>query len=708
MSVTDTADFRALAERVQRLEREHAARQGDQRAPSSPRPGVSPEALAEVEAKLERKLQPDYAAFLRVFDGWPLFAWGTSLFGTEDLLSADFTDASESLAEDDDRPQEVDAGLIIGASQNDASLVILLESGEVVEWLYEESQRHGSLAAYIESRATTLEQIAESAAKVRRATEAQWSPAFRAAADAALEAELRVVMRESQREAPERALAPPAGDLPAQVTPDTLLLRAKDGDLLAEVGLGLVVYLGAAPTKEEVLATFRAFRKHFPARGRYAWKLASSHAYGVEYTGDLDAEPFAAALVVDDAGHFGLRVQIDETTSPSGRKHSWFLNVRGVPADDNGPRASFVELFAPPHASADALAAFARDVLELLPVRSGHGGYFAHTWRTRDAVPDPNRAVFAWCRRFLAVDVLTVDGWLSSAVRRLRGAGWLTLLGTPFARVLDDATLLAFDDASITRHDGKYGVLFTAGALTLGDQARGEFPRASASVAHATAPLALGQYARRGSFSVGGVQFSTFASEVPAFADHAATGAHLRRFTHPAAFLGSTARERAVALLERLAAATSDGTAQSEWAAAEKSGEDHFRTLLRLLYNAAVRASGSPLAAEALELVVRYPDDAPASAYYALLHAYISTKQYDSGLAIMSEAMHAAKQHVATYHNAACIYALAGYPERALECMKLAKAGGYQAFASMKDDSDLASIAGRDEFKALFSAVAAS
>lgn len=261
-------DYAAILEAVLAAEVEEAARQGDE-VDSVPRPGADAGAIARAEQARERTFAPSYRAFLEVCDGWEHFAWGVSLFGTSELVGEDYDDALETLEYDEELTEELEAALIIGRNENDATLILLCDDGAVVEHLYGEEERWPDLGAYLRSRIDTLAEMRGYALQAIGRTEREWDPAFRAADDAALVAELRARLAEPRAdlEAPNPAAFVDADADPA-VTPAELVLCDEQGDVSASVDLGLVLYLGAAPTRDETLACVRAFRARFPCRGR--------------------------------------------------------------------------------------------------------------------------------------------------------------------------------------------------------------------------------------------------------------------------------------------------------------------------------------------------------------------------------------------------------------------------------------------------------
>lgn len=317
-----------------------------------------------------------------------------------------------------------------------------------------------------------------------------------------------------------------------------------------------------------------------------------------------------------------------------------------------------------------------------------------------DAKPDPYEAVLAWCRRFLALEVGYLDGWLTAARRRHRGAGWLTVLGTPFVRALGKPRLSKLSK-TIHRYDGKNGIVLRAGATPpLGDVARAEFPEAIAEVARMLEPVTITDYGKQGALLISGEWFATSTNELPgAFADHHATHAHLRRFVDPMALVGPTPREKAIELADRLFAKKKK--TPRDWTKTKTNGS--FGDVLQALYNSSVTLeTTTPLAVEALEFAARYPDSAPAEVYCNLLYAYLHTNDMAKGMALLPIALRTAKDDVHTYHNAACILVRAKKFDEALDCVKRAKAGGYEHFAKMQFDEDLAPLARKKAFQDLF------
>ncbi len=709
--------YRAIVEETLRLETDEAKRTRELAVKSQPGKPATPDAIARAEKKRKQTFPTAYRTFLQTFDGWKHFSWQDQLHSTKELAGSAYDDATEVFEDCNPLPEELAEALVIGSSDG-ARRFLLLESGEVVEWLYDEKGRYEDFASFLERRKAILLGRASRANEAKAAIEKEWEPKARAKEDAELGKEISSELRSWKDVPPPKALRAEAKP-PKAVKPSDLVCR-RGKTIVAEVGLGLTLYLGAAPTKDEVIATYRAFRKRFPVKASMEWAPAEAVTFSMKKATSADGESFIDALAVTDEGHFGLRASLVPTAKKSSdSKNTYFINIRAVPAasrseaegtgeKDNATdastvrRAAFVEVFVPAYEDPEALEALCKDLVELLPVRSGIGGFTAQIWDD-EVTPDPWDTVFTWCRRFFALDPAYLDGWLVAARRRLRGASWLTVIGTPFADVL--ASRLKDLPSSITKTSGGRGLVLRAGAKpSLGDVARGEYPTEVALVAHAIEPLLLSRFSKGGFVSLGGGLYaSTFAEELPGgFAGHKATLLYLHRFRDPELFArGPTVLEEAEALLEKLAAATKASKHLKEWQKKKRAGEATMSDLtyaIQMTAHPVVTAMPPPKAAElgiqALEVAARYPDDSNAWVYNSLLYSYLNRpERFAAGLALVPEVLRKAKSDPFLYHNVACIYSLTGRIDDALEVTKLAKEAGYDQFDSMENDDQLAAVA---------------
>lgn len=712
-------DYQAIIDDVLAKEREEAER-NDEESDSNPHPPATDEAIASAEQKLERTFPDAYKEFLKTANGWEYFSWGISLFGTDDLIGDAMEQAEETLSYSEDLTDEAKAALPIGVDENNATVILLRDDGSVLRHLYEVEERWPDIAAYLRSRITTIEKMQDWASDAIDRVEQEWNDDFRAQDNAELVADLRETFV---------AHAPKTLDVSAHVTdattpkPEDLVVRDED-EIVAAVDLGFVLFLGFSPTDEETTATYRAFREVFgdaePFKTPFQWMLASSMSFFAETEDDPDAEPWD--LAIDDQGFYGLRVVMGESDVEE-KQNSYILNIRGIPPEeiyededdddleDEEPtykrRASFVELLVPPTEDPAKVRTLCEKLVDILPVRSGWGGYFARV-RDDDVEPDPWDTVFTWCRRYMNLSPCYVDGWLGGALNRVPGCGWITVLGKP----VTDAVQIDPPEG-VSTHEGTFGTVYTAGELTLGDVHAGDFPHAISALAQQLESVSSTSWIKHGFIGAGGgLYFSTLSTQLPGdFADHHATEGFMRRYVNPEGLLGPTPAEEAFALIERI---TSNLSAEQLEEYKKVTDEvDGFRDVLRAVYNAAYFASlddasdeSKALGTQALELAARYPDWAMAQVYNNLLVAYDRADRLDDAMALMEVALRTAEENSNSYtfHSAACLLVKAGRLDEAMRCVQRAVHHEYPLLDKLIVDDDLAALRDWEEWKALFSA----
>lgn len=700
----------ALVAEILALEQVFATRDGDtDELASRPGPGAREEDLAAIERFHARTLPDDYRTFLARHDGWKGFAWGTWLYTTAELHGDAYTRGFIDDDMDEPLPPELDEAVVIGASENDASVVMLLPSGAIVEWLYDETCRWPSFVAYLDGRRDTLRGMLEAGNAVRAKVATEWEPALRARRDALVEAEIAALVASAGPRAP---VARPSNASPTASSPEPAALQIeRAGKIVGRVNLQLQLFLGAYPSPDEVTATFRAFRARFPVAGKLGWMHARAYAFGLTEAPHPDDEGFRAGLMPDDTGHFGLRAQVDP-----GDGDVYTLNVRGVPAandDEATARASFCEVLAPASASPAAMLALVEDLARILPVRSGHVGYapYATGSAARDA--EVREQLFTWHRRFFALNAGPIDGFLPGALSRVVTASWVTVLGPCFARALE-ATLADLPPTVTPRRvpvsSGGAALVLVAGtAPTLGDLAAEGYPEAIASVAAALAPVALTRVYETGTLKLGARWFTTQSEEVEPFVAHSATRAFLARYLAPDAFAGPSVREQAEDFLARVSAAASDATWKDRWEAEKRGGRAWaFGTLLDFLGNATRGAPGADVSLEALAFALGFEDGHPDVIAGRYLYGCLQRNAMDAARSILPRALAIALARSESsgakviYWNAACCLARMNDEDGVYAMFEAAKRVGGD-LAAMAADDDLAALAATPRFRAFTS-----
>ncbi|WP_412537910.1 DUF3396 domain-containing protein [Longispora sp. K20-0274] len=674
--------------------RRTAALEGDDREPHPPGGPAGEDAIARAVRRFGDKLSPAYLDFLRQHDGWSRCPWGMRLFGVDELCGETGEWARgmlDDLDDDGELPEELTDAVVIGRCDNTAQTLLLVASGEVVDFLYEEDCRYPDLDGFLADVLDVARDMLAGTEREQRAAAERTDPGWRAGAERTLLAELRAELAAAPPPEGRPAAPPRTEERPAPVTPAELVHRDGDGEELAYARLNLVLYLGAYPSREELVGAFRAFRRHFPVEGELAWGLPARFYVARNRAADPDSEDWADAVRADASGLYGVRLAIGDHV----------LNVCGVPDTDDGePRASFCEVMLPVDADPHRLAALAADLTELLPVRSGHGGYGAYA--SPSAQRTAYREIFRWCRRFLALDVGHLDGWLTSTWRWVLGAGWLTVLGPTLATVLAErAGAPAFGDPAIEVRGLRGGsVLIRAGAVpTLGDVARDGFPHAQAEVEHYLAPLKLTRWSHTALLMLGGGSWRVGGDELPGgFHDHRMTGAWLRRLLDPAAFLGPSVLERGAELLARLHA-EHPGEHLAAWHSHRDEPSPH--QLCYRLIAAAADAGPTDAAMAATELVVtELADAAGVEAFGNVLVLCLVRGEPDRALRHLDAALEIAPKNPFIWYCAARVAARTGSPDRAVELLAMARDHGVPV-GRARTESDLATVWSDPRFTAL-------
>jgi tetratricopeptide (TPR) repeat protein len=97
--------------------------------------------------------------------------------------------------------------------------------------------------------------------------------------------------------------------------------------------------------------------------------------------------------------------------------------------------------------------------------------------------------------------------------------------------------------------------------------------------------------------------------------------------------------------------------------------------------------------------LLQNPDDARATLIHAVLLAEIGRK--DEAMIEGAKALELSPNDPMMLYNCACLYCRLGEPQRSLQALREAIAGGYKSFGWMEQDPDLAPLRENAEFKVI-------
>lgn len=709
-----------LVEQLYAAIREHEALQ-DFDLVEPPRPPADPEVLAALVKKL--KLPPDAVALLAAADGWRGFMPGWELFGVAALAGAQKKAAStfEDCETDD---EVVRSALVIARSENDAGMLFYDRRTrqpdgrmQLVDWLYDDQRRYDGIEELLAELLRSAQAGIADEQAARAELEEEWTGAWRAREIGALREALRQRLATATLPpplSPERIAAltpastPPwrSTAAPPPMPPAPLDPSALDADD-AKLCLTLFLHLRGAPSPEELRRLVAAFRAHFPepafpSVSRFSWYEGrrATLAPGDPVLDEAIGRPARG-------GAFGLCVTLASEDGPPPSRFVRRLAVTSPTLELHVPgplgrseSSSCLEVKLPLGADPARLRALALELSGLVPFLYGYASYGA----LASGLPGVTR-VYEWSRRCLGLDVRDARLELSALRDSVKNAAWLTLLGEPFVAALRERFgdgALVFDGHDVQATPTTHGLVLQAGALSLGEVGLGDPSLlAVAEVDRRISPLRLRSFANDELQSIGGVFFvSTYTAYDGPFGDGFATQDWLERWIAPERHLGPTPVEQGEARLAVLDAAL--GTS----GAATWQAQRHKSTFSDLLRHFAITAHGHETrdeAVAALEWAGRFGEYPQGPVLAKLFHGLLRRGEPERARPYLGMVPTAAARHPLLFHNAACVAAHLGDRAGALAFTRSAKEHDYAAFASMRTDDDLQSLAGDPEFEALFS-----
>lgn len=680
-----TTIWKRVIDEVVEAETHHAFLVGEPSV-SAPTTGATNATIALAQERTGQRFPGDYRSLLETSDGWQNFdGEGVHLFGTQDYLGSVFQEAL-SICESHygEVFSSLPQALLIGQDVHSFTFFVLNPDGSVLR-LAAEQEQHPSLAEFLLSRKDRLsEEARQQGSEIANIAE-EWQQGWREADNEQLAAELQALVPEP--------LPPPVAPQSLvehgakRVRPASLSVHNENDELEACVHQGLILYLSAAPTSEEIEAARSHFQRIY-GNGAEMWE-PDPYCFGWSRTN--------AAIQTRAYERYGLGLQHGEGLEMTA------LRIMRFPRMTHRERwtayhfetqqdlriAPMVEVLAPATEDPEKLAALCKALTDCLPVRCGQGGYLAAVHGSPIRAVDRWRHVFAWTQRHLAL-LLAHDGWAfryqasdnewahrhwqGLARQRHCGAGWLTVLGKPFEAFLADKA----PPAGVETHKCAHGTVWKAGNLDLGDIKRRQFPKEVAAVARLLHPVSMGA--------------TLYPKKLPSpFAF--TTSAYLNRLVDPVAWLGPSDFDRGRDLVSRLAADMTPEQAR-EWGCDDVNQLTNPHRLAVALYNGSYHCRDSALALEALETAAQYPREAPPQTYNNLLIRYFDHGKIEEGLKLMPTALMTAAlgNNAHTYHSAACLLVAAGKLDEAMDCVEKAVAASYEHTDQMLADDDLAAL----------------
>lgn len=274
-----------------------------------------------------------------------------------------------------------------------------------------------------------------------------------------------------------------------------MILKAlkSDGDWLAGVSFGLTIYLNAAPTADEVKRMLAAYRSVCPPERIRYLRTSGMVAWRPLKPGVMPHDLDAHLVELDERRDQGFAVW-DGVGGDC-----WSFLAQGVVLRDVPTAASFIQVYFPDDTAPDLMLSLARRLADSIVFLSGHAGHVA-MFRTRLKTAAFNR-IYAWAKRYEGVEVEDLNKTVPYVLDAVKGASWLTLLGSKFTSRLEHGDYHAnlASSVDVTRH--AHGWVIRAGERpSIGDRNRQDFPLLYAQVESFLRPFKLrahGEFAGR-------------------------------------------------------------------------------------------------------------------------------------------------------------------------------------------------------------------
>jgi hypothetical protein len=171
-------------------------------------------------------------------------------------------------------------------------------------------------------------------------------------------------------------------------------------------------------------------------------------------------------------------------------RQSWSLTIQGMAPRGGIPRASFCQILFPVDVDPQTVIRVARLLADGVNFLSGHAG--VSTVFNAQFKSSAFDRIFAWAKRCPGLDVEDLNLTTPHVLDGIKGAGWLTLVGSELAERLGSWNERRELDRDTEMIPAERGIILRAGLEpTLGDRNRRDWPASYASVERALRVLKL-------------------------------------------------------------------------------------------------------------------------------------------------------------------------------------------------------------------------
>ncbi len=476
---------------------------------------------------------------------------------------------------------------------------------------------------------------------------------------------------------------------------------------LVRVLFGLCFYMPYSPSANEIKTVYKIFRKHIPGTKHVHMRNTAQYTSQKKDTHANDWEFIDKILSIDgDKDNWGLRT-VDYLKGKSIDKiedcDNWF-NFRASPDDSYGKiRPAFLAIHVKTTNDPKLLLSIAKEVIEVIPFISGHVGY--DTFQSRINYKPTIDIEYEWAQRYAGIRIEEED-YLSGLWNKIWPANWLTILGNSILKAgkanKNDLVLKLKKEKDIKIHVGKNGTIIQAGvAPLLGDVYKGEWPAAYSKVQAIINPITI-HPEKKDDITFGGK-----------FDDENMSATWFNRLTSPENFYcfgEKTAIWLPVVLAKKGASEKEIMQAIEDLKKYDGKSETSGREISTAAYEFMQNFEKHADYAEKMYLqAINWPN-AHTSCYMNILSIYLRKAKMKDALKLLPVCTKAAdnfakngeKTAGGIYWNIACVKALTGKPNDALDYIKKSKDTGYEDFKKLHRDEDFKTLWNTKEFEELF------